>query len=319
MKIVILDGFALNPGDLSWDGLRELGDLTVYDRTPEDKIIDRIGKAEFIFTNKTPLTKAIFEACPDIRYVGVLATGYNVVDVDAAKEKGVTVCNVPAYSTDSVAQLVFALLLEICHHTWDHSLAVKKGDWTKSPDFCFWNHPLFELNGKIMGIIGYGRIGQAVSKLAQAFGMSVLSYTRTKKPEIKNKSLRFVTLDELLEKSDIISLHCPLFHETEGLISKDSINKCKDGVIVINTSRGGLVIEEDMKAALDRGKVAYFAADVVSAEPIKPGNPLLHAPNTILTPHIAWAPLEARTRLMNTAIENLRAFLSGCPQNVVNK
>jgi glycerate dehydrogenase len=248
-----------------------------------------------------------------------LATGYNVVDVEAAKEHGAVVCNVPAYSTESVAQFVFALLLEICHHAWDHNLSVKNGDWSSGPDFCFWNHPLFELKGKTIGIIGYGRIGESVGKLARAFGMKVLAHSRTIKPGLENEDIHFVLLDELLENSDVVSLHCPLFPETKGLVNKENIDKCKDGVIIINTARGGLVVEEDMKSALESGKVAYFAADVVSTEPIKPDNPLLKAPNTIITPHIAWAPFEARQRLMNTSIENLRAFLKGNPQNVVNK
>lgn len=318
MKIVVLDGYALNPGDLSWDKLGEFGEVTVYDRTPKEEIVSRIGDAEAVYTNKTPLTMDIFEACPAVRFVGVLATGYNVVDVAAAKQKGITVCNVPAYSTDAVAQLVIALLLEICHHVWDHNLAVKDGEWSKSPDFCFWKHPLFELKGKTIGIIGYGSIGTAVGNLAQAFGMKVLAGSRTRKPELENENMKFVSMDELFKSSDVISLHCPLFPETAGLINKDSISNCKDGVIIINTSRGGLVIEEDMKDALESGKVSYFAADVVSAEPITKDNPLLSAPNTILTPHIAWAPYEARTRLMNTAVENLRSFIDGTPHNKVS-
>ena len=319
MKIVVLDGYTLNPGDLSWEALEKLGDVTVYDRTPDNKIIERIGDAEAVYTNKTPLTKEVLQACSNMKFIGVLATGYNVVDVQAAKERGIIVCNVPGYSTNSVAQFVFALLLEISHHAWDHNLAVKKGDWTTCNDFCFWNHPLFELAGKTMGIIGYGRIGQATGKLAQAFGMKVLAYTRHPNNNFTDENMQYVDLDQLFEQSDVISLHCPLFPETEGLINAENISKCRDGVIIINTSRGGLIVEEDMKAALESGKVSNFAADVVSTEPIQMDNPLLHAPNTILTPHIAWAPKEARARLLNTAVENLSAYIVGAPKNVVNK
>jgi len=318
MKIVVLDGYTLNPGDLSWEELEKLGDLTVYDRTPSDKIIERIGDTTAIFTNKTQITEDILEACPNLKFIGVLATGYNVVDVEAAKKRNIPVCNVPTYGTTAVSQFVFALLLEISHHAWDHNLAVKKGDWTNSIDFCFWNYPLFELAGKTMGIIGYGRIGQATGKLAQAFGMKVLAFDKYQNKELECDTMQYAELDELLKESDIISLHCPLFPDTEGMMNADSIAKCKDGVIIINTSRGGLVVESDMAQALKSGKVSNFAADVVSTEPIKMDNPLIAAPNTILTPHIAWAPIEARTRLMDTAIGNLKAFIDGKPQNVVN-
>ena len=249
----------------------------------------------------------------------MLATGYNVVDVNAAKERGIPVCNVPTYGTTAVSQFVFALLLEICHHAWDHNLAVKKGDWTSNQDFCFWNYPLFELAGKTMGIIGYGRIGQETGKIAQSFGMKVLAFDKYQNKELVNDTMQYADLDKLLKESDVISLHCPLFPDTEGIMNADNIAKCKDGVIIINTSRGGLVVEEDMAEALVNGKVSNFAADVVSTEPIKMDNPLLSAPNTILTPHIAWAPKEARARLMGTAIGNLKAFQDGKPVNVVNK
>ena len=319
MKIVVLDGYTLNPGDLSWGGLEKLGEVTVYDRTPNDKIIERIGDSEAVYTNKTLITKEILDACPGIKFIGVLATGYNVVDVNAAKEKGIPVCNVPTYGTTAVSQFVFALLLEICHHAWDHNLAVKKGDWTNNQDFCFWNYPLIELAGKTMGIIGYGRIGQATGKIAQAFGMKVLAFDKYKNKELECETMQYAELDTLLKESDVISLHCPLFPETENIMNKGNITKCKDGVMIINTSRGGLVAEQDMAQALKDGKVFGFAADVVSTEPIKMDNPLLNAPNTILTPHIAWAPKEARARLMDTAIGNLKAFKDGEPTNVVNK
>ena len=318
MKIVILDGYTLNPGDLSWAELKKLGDLTVYDRTPKDKIAARIGDADAVYTNKTPITEATLTACPGIKFIGVLATGYNVVDVQAAKKRGIPVCNVPTYGTTAVGQFVFAMLLEICHHVWDHNLAVKKGDWTNHEDFCFWNYPLIELAGKTMGVIGYGRIGQENGKLAQAFGMNVLAYDNYRNKELECDTMRYTDLATLLGQSDVISLHCPLFPETEGIMNKDNIAKCKDGVIIINTSRGGLVVEEDMAEALKSGKVSNFAADVVSTEPIKMDNPLLSAPNSILTPHIAWAPKEARARLMNTAVDNLKKFIDGEVVNAVN-
>lgn len=317
MKIVILDGYTENPGDLSWDGFAALGELTVYDRTPADQILARIGDAEIVITNKTPLTRETFAACPGICYVGVLATGYNVVDIEAAKEKGIPVTNIPTYGTTAVAQMVFALLLEICHHVGEHSEAVHRGEWTNSPDFCFWNTPLMELAGKTIGVIGFGRIGQNTAQIARAFGLQVLAYD-----EYPNDAARalgdYVTLDELLAQSDIISLHCPLFSSTEGIINKDSIAKMKDGVILINTSRGPLVAEADLAQALNSGKVYAAGLDVVATEPIRADNPLLNANNCIITPHIAWAPKESRARLMDIAVNNLKAFLEQKPVNVVN-
>lgn len=318
MKIVVLDGYILNPGDLSWDGLKRLGDLTVYDRIPKDKVIERIGEAEIIFTNKVPITKELMNKT-NIKYVGVLATGYNLVDIDAAKEKGITVTNIPTYGTNAVAQMVFAHILEICHHLAEHDEAVKKGDWTKNSEWCFWNYPLIELAGKTMGLIGYGRIGQATGKIAQAFGMKVLAYDHYENKNLESETMKYVDLDELLEKSDIISLHCPLFENTKGIINKDTIAKMKDGVIIINTSRGPLIVEEDLVEALNSGKVYAAGLDVVSTEPIKEDNPLLKAKNVLITPHIAWAPKEARERLMNIAVNNLAAYLNGAPENVVNK
>ena len=317
-KIVVLDGFTLNPGDLNWDGLEALGELTVFDRTPADKISERIGDAEIIFTNKTPLSREIFIKHPNIKYVGVLATGYNVVDTQAAKDSGVIVTNIPTYGTTAVAQYTFALLLEICHHVWEHSESVKKGEWTKCPDFCFWNYPLMELAGKTMGVIGFGRIGRSVAMVAQAMGMKVLAYDSYKDASVENENIRYAELDELLAGSDIISLHCPLFDSTKGIINKENIGKMKDGVIIINTSRGPLIVEEDLALALNSGKVAAAAMDVVSTEPIREDNPLLKAKNCIITPHIAWAPKESRARLMNIAIDNLTAFLSGKVLNAVN-
>ena len=317
MKIVVLDGYTENPGDLSWEGLEKLGSLTVYDRTPVQEIIPRIGDAEIVITNKTPIGKDVLDACVSIRYIGVLATGYNVVDVDAAKEKGIPVCNIPTYGTTAVAQMTFALLLEICHHVGAHAQAVKNGDWTNNQDWCFWNYPLMELAGKTMGIIGFGRIGQEVGTLAKAFGMKVLAFD-TYENENGKAIASYVQLDELLKESDIISLHCPLFPNTKEIINKDSISKMKDGVILLNTSRGPLINEEDLARALQSKKVFAAGCDVVSTEPIQPDNPLLGCYNSILTPHIAWAPKESRQRLMDIAVANVEAFLDGKPTNVVN-
>ena len=320
MKIVVLDGYTLNPGDLNWDALKHIGDVTIYDRTPFDsnEILKRIGEAEIVYTNKTPLPKDVILNTKNLKYIGVLATGYNVVDVNAAKDLGVLVTNVPAYSTVSVAQFTMALLLEMCHHIGSHNNDVKDGKWSSSQDFCFWNSPLIELAGKTFGIIGFGRIGQATAKVAQAFGLNILFYNRSKKPELENETCKQVELDELFSQSDIISLHCPLFESTEGIINTDNINKMKDGVMIINTARGGLVVEQDLADALNRGKVYAAAVDVVSEEPIKKDNPLLKAKNCIITPHIAWAPKEARTRLMAITVANLKAYLNRIPENVVN-
>lgn len=320
MKIVVLDGFTLNPGDLTWDEIKQFGELTVYDRTgfaPEN-IIETIGDAEIIFTNKTPLTRVVLEKVPSVKYIGVLATGYNVVDTVAAKELGIKVTNIPTYGTIAVAQFTFALLLEMCHHVGNHSRAVYKGDWTKSIDFCFWNYPLIELAGKTMGLIGFGRIGQATAKIAQALGLNVLAFDSYQNPELESDTCKYASLEELFSQSDIISLHCPLFDSTKGIINKHNIAKMKEGVMIINTSRGPLVVEQDLCDGLNSGKVAAAAVDVVSVEPIAVDNPLLKAKNCIITPHIAWAPKESRTRLMNTTVENLAAFINGVPINVVN-
>jgi glycerate dehydrogenase len=320
MRIVVLDGYTLNPGDLNWNGLEEFGDLKVYDRTKKmaSEIINAIDTAEIIFTNKTPLTKDILEKVPSVRYIGVLATGYNVVDTEAAKKLGITVTNIPTYGTTAVAQMTFALILELCHHVGDHSEAVRKGEWNKSIDFCFWNYPLIELCGKTLGIIGFGRIGQATAKIALAFGMNVLFHDISQINESDKLKCQYATLGELFARADFISLHCPLNDKTKGIINTHSISKMKDGAMIINTSRGPLVIEEDLKVALNSGKIAGAAVDVVSNEPIEVNNELLKAKNCIITPHIAWAPKESRVRLMNTAIENLKSFLNGIPVNVVS-
>lgn len=324
MRIVVLDGYTLNPGDLSWNELNKLGDLKVYDRTSydrigEDLIIERAKDAEILFVNKTPISKEALAKMDNLKYIGVLATGYNIVDVEAAKEKGVVVTNIPTYGTDSVSQMAIAMLLEMCLHVWEHSKSVHKGEWANNPDWCYWKYPLIELSGKTMGIIGYGRIGQKTGAIAQSLGMKVLANDSYQNRELESESMKYVELDELLTNSDVIVLHCPLFESTKGIINKDTIAKMKDGVMIINNSRGPLVVEEDLSDALNSGKVAGAAVDVVMTEPIKPNNPLLEAKNCIITPHISWAPKESRQRLMNLAIDNLAMFLAGNPINDVNK
>ena len=320
MKIVVLDGYTENPGDLTWTKLEELGELEVYDRTPlndESEIINRIGNAEIAVSNKTPITRKVIESCPNLKLITVLATGYNVIDCVAAKERNIAVCNVPTYGTQAVAQYTIALLLEICHHIGEHNRSVHSGDWQKSPDFCYWNYPLIELAGKTIGIIGLGKIGCATAKIAKALGMKVLGYAR-KQTEEGLSVAEYVDLDTLLRSSDIISLHCPAAESTIGMINAESIAKMKKGIIIINTSRGQLIVEEDLKEALLSGYVQAAAVDVVSSEPIKENNPLLAAPNCIITPHIAWASKECRERILATTIENIKAYISGSPINVVN-
>ena len=318
MKIVVLDGYTENPGDLSWDSLREFGQLRVYDRTgSEDQVIERIGDAEVVFVNKVPITRRVLDRCPNIRFISVLATGYNVIDVKAAAEKGIPVSNVPSYGTAAVAQFAIALLLELCHHVAHHSEAVHAGRWASNPDWCFWDYPLIELQGKTMGIIGFGRIGQATGRIAKAMGMEVIAYSRSVREDGKTLA-EYVDLDTLLARSDVIALHCPLFPETEGIINKANIAKMKDGVIIINNSRGQLVVEQDLADALNSGKVYAAGLDVVSTEPVREDNPLLGAKNCLITPHISWAPKESRQRIMDTSVENLRAFAEGRPINVVN-
>jgi glycerate dehydrogenase len=304
-----LDGYAANPGDVSWEGLKSLGEFTVYDRTPGHLIRERIGEAEIILTNKTPVTRETMALKPQLRYIGVLATGYNVVDMAAANEFGIVVANVPNYSTPSVAQHVFALLLELCSHAGAHSQAVEKGDWVNSIDFCFWHHPLKELCGKTLGIIGFGRIGKSVAKIAEAFGMNVITAS--------SRDLDTPELDALYRNSDVISLHCPLTDKNAGMIESHAISKMKDGAFLINTARGGLLNEADVADALHSGKLGAVAADVLSTEPPKAENPLLAAPRCVITPHIAWATIEARRRLVQIATDNVSAFLNGSPKNTV--
>ena len=316
MKIVILDGHALNPGDLSWDCIRQFGEVTVYDRTPDKaETIRRIGDAQIILLNKVPIDAEVLDACPSIKLICCLSTGYNVVDIHAAKKRGIPVCNVPAYSTAAVSQFTFALLLELCHRIGHHNDAVHGGKWAACPDFCFWDTPQMELAGKTMGIIGYGRIGQATGRIARAMGMEVLAYSRTVRDGV---DVNYVDLNTLLRQSDVISLHCPLFPETEKLINAETIAKMKVGAILLNTSRGQVIDEAAVADALRSGKLRGAAVDVVSEEPISPTNPLLTAPNCIITPHMAWAPVETRQRIIDTTIQNIRSFLSENPQNVVN-
>lgn len=316
LKIVILDGYASNPGDLSWEELAQFGTLTVYPRTAPEETAARIGDAQVVFLNKTPIDDAVLRACPQLKMIGILATGYNIVDIQAAKRRCVTVCNVPGYSTDAVAQFTFALLLEICHRVGAHSDAVRAGQWQSCPDFCFWNYPLLELAGKTMGIVGFGAIGQAVARIAQAMRLKVLVTARHERSV--PAGMRFVSHAELLRQSDIISLHCPQTAENLHMIDEAALERMKGGAILLNTARGGLVDEAAVARALRSGKLRAYGADVVSREPIEPDNPLLGAPSCFLTPHIAWAPQETRMRLHRIAAENLRAFLAGTPQNVVN-
>lgn len=320
MKIVVLDGYTENPGDLSWGALEALGELTVYDRTSltdEAEIISRIGDAEAVYTNKTPITRHIIDACPNMGFIGVLATGYNVVDYVYAREKNIPVCNIPTYGTAAVGQFAIAMLLEICHHVAHHSEAVHQGRWESNADWCFWDYPLIELADKTMGIIGFGRIGQQTGRIAKAMGMNILAYDSFQSDSGREIGT-YVDLDTLLAQSDVIALHCPLFPETQGIINKETIAKMKDGVILLNNSRGPLIVEQDLADALNSGKVYAAGLDVVSTEPIRGDNPLLQAKNCIITPHVSWAPKESRQRIMDCAVSNLQAYQNGAPVNVVN-
>ena len=318
MKIIVLDGYTENPGDLSWGPLKALGQTEIYDRTEAGETVSRIGDAEAILTNKTVITDEGMEACGNLRYIGVLATGYNVVDVEAAKRRGITVTNIPTYGTDAVGQFAIALLLEICHHIGHHDRTVHEGRWENCQDWCYWDYPLIELAGKTMGIIGFGRIGQATGRMAAALRMRVLAVD-----EYPNESGRalaeYVDLEKLLAESDVIALHCPLNASTQGIINKETIAKMKDGVILLNNSRGPLVVEADLAEALNSGKVYGAGVDVVSTEPIRGNNPLLTAKNCIITPHISWGAKESRQRLMDIAVDNLRQFMNGVSVNVVNQ
>lgn len=319
MKISVIDGYTENPGDLSWDGLRTLGDVVIYDHSTKDEaeIIRRIGDAEIVVANKSPISRRVLDACPNAKYITIQATGYDPIDYVYAREKGIPVSNVPTYGTASVAQFAIALLLEICGHAAHHSDAVHAGRWAESGEWTFWDYPMIELAGKTMGIIGFGRIGQNVGSIAKALGVNVIAFNRSRSAE-GAEIAEYVELDELLHRADVISLHCPLFPETRGIINRETISKMKDGVIIINNSRGPLVVEQDLADALNSGKVYAAGLDVVSSEPISADNPLLKAKNCLITPHISWAPKESRQRIMDCTVENIRAFQAGKPQNVVN-
>lgn len=318
MEIVALDVYSANPGDISWDELLALGNVTMYDRTTKDKIVERIGGAEIVLVNKVPLGGDVFSACPGLKYIGLLSTGYDIIDLDAAGAHGITVCNAPAYSTAAVVQHTFALLFELCAHTSVHSSSVREGKWARCPDFCYWDTPLTELSGKTLGVVGFGKIGSAVARAATAFGMNVLACARNPRQESGIDGVQMNDFESLIKNSDIISLHCPQTAESLDMICADTIAKMRDGVIILNTARGGLINEADMSAALKSGKVAAYGADVLKKEPPAPDCPLINAPNTVITPHIAWAPLQTRERLIHIAIENVRAYLRGQPQNKVN-
>lgn len=321
MKIVVLDGYTENPGDLSWAELEKLGELVVYDRVSYEEspvIREKIGDADIVITNKTPISKETLDACPNIKAIAVLATGYNVIDYEYAKGKGIPVMNVPTYGTQIVGQYAVGLLLEICSHFAHHDQAVKEGRWEHNDDWCFWDFPMIELYGKTAGIIGLGRIGQATAKILNAMNMKVLAYDAFES-DAGRQVAEYVELDTLLAQSDVIILHCPLFPSTEGIINKDNIAKMKDGVILINNSRGQLVVEQDLADALNSGKVYAAGLDVVSTEPIRGDNPLLKAKNCLITPHISWAAQAARQRIMDITVDNVKSFLDGSPANVVNK
>jgi glycerate dehydrogenase len=319
MKIVVLDGYTLNPGDLSWDELKKFGEVTVYDRTPAEQVVERAAGAEIVFTNKTPVNEASINQLAGLRFIGVLATGYNIVHTDAAKAKGIVVANVPGYGTASVVQHTFALLLELCLHVQRHSDAVMEGKWSGAKDFCFWNYPLVELAGKTMGIIGFGTIGKQVGDVATAFGMNIIGNSRHRTDQSQRKNFKWADVPELLQQSDVVSIHCPLFPETKGLINKDSLRLMKKSAFLLNTSRGPIVVDKDLADALNHDVIAGAGIDVLSVEPPPANNPLIGARNCIITPHIAWATKEARERLMHASAQNLAAFVQGRPVNVVNK
>lgn len=318
MKIVNLDGYTTNPGDLSWDWLSKYGDYTVYDRTNKDQVIERAKEANALIINKTEITAKMLDKLPNLQYIGLQSTGYNVVDCKAAKERNIIVSNIPAYSTTAVAQLVFAFILQVTNKVTLHSDAVHDGEWCECPDFCFWKAPLTELDGKTLGIIGFGSIGQRVANIANAFGMNVIVFTPHPNPD-KYKNVTFVDFETILKESDIITCHCPLTQQTENLINEDAINKMKHSAIIINTSRGPVIDDYALANALNEGRIQAAGLDVLRVEPPTDDNPLLHAKNCFITPHIAWAGFETRQRLLAILEDNLKAFIEGNPQNVVNK
>lgn len=313
MKLTILDGHALNPGDLSWDIFKNLADVSVYERTPPSLVAERIGDSDAIFLNKINITEDVLSDCKNLKYIGVLATGYNVVDLEATKKHNIIVTNIPAYSSDSVAQHVFSLITYFTNHVSIHNQSVKNGDWINCPDFCYWKNPLVELSGKTLGIFGYGNIGKKVAQIGKAFGMNIICCSRTPKEGVEN-----VSWEDLLKRSDFLSLHAPLTDSTKGLINRESLALMKPTAYLINTARGGFIVEEDLAKYLKANLIAGYGADVISEEPMKKENPLFNCPNCVITPHIAWAPLETRTRLLNIAYNNFTAWINGKPENVVN-
>ncbi len=317
-KIVVLDGYATNPGDASWEPLQQLGDVKIYDDSKPEQVLERLQGAHIAFTNKTPLLGDTLEQLPDLEFIGVLATGYNIIDIKRARELGIEVANVPDYSTEAVGQYTMALLLEVCHHIGEHSRSVHEGKWTNSKYFTFWDYPLIELSGKTIGMIGFGAIGRAAAKRAKAFGLEVIAYNRSRCAEGEELAEYVDDIDELYRRSDIISIHLPLNEHSRGMINAEAIAQMRDGVIIINTARGPIVDEAAVAEGLRQGKIGYLATDVVSVEPIRADNPLLSAPNTIITPHIAWGPTETRMRLIEWSADNLKAYLAGKPQNIVN-
>ena len=319
MKIIVLDGYTLNPGDISWEAIEKFGDVTIYERTPEELIIERAKDADILFTNKTPLTKKTLDQCPNLKFIGALATGFNVIDIVAAKEKGIPVCNVPVYGSDVVGQFAIALLLEIAHNIGHHARRVSEGAWAKSADWCFWDTPQIELSGKTIGIIGYGNIGRSTGRIAQAMNMTVLAYDKYQDKSLENNNMRYASLEELFKESDVIALHCPLFPETKEIICKKNIEQMKDGVIIINNSRGPLINEKDLADALNSGKIYAAGLDTLEVEPMSSDSPLTNAKNCFITPHISWSAKEARARIMKCSAENLQKFIEGQPQNIVNK
>jgi glycerate dehydrogenase len=318
LKIVVLDGYTLNPGDLSWRRLESIGETVVYERTPEELIVERARGAQIVFTNKTPLREQTLKQLPELRYIGVLATGFDVVDTQKARERNIIVTNIPSYGTDTVAQMAIALLLELCHYVGHHSESVRSGEWSRNPDWCYWHHPIVELAGKTMGIIGFGRIGQRTARIASALGMDIIAYDETMGFAVDLPNFRFASLSEVFQTADAVSLHCPLTEATEGLIRSETLSMMKPTAFLINNSRGRLIVEADLADALNNGVIAGAALDVLSVEPPPEDHPLLHAKNCIITPHIAWASQEARQRLLNTAVDDLLAFLDGSPVHVVN-
>lgn len=319
MKIVVLDGGVLNPGDLSWQALEQLGELTVYDHSTAEQVVERMGNAEIVIINKTRINEEVLRHCPRLKLIAVTATGYNVVDLAAARARDIAVCNVPTYGTATVAQFTTALLLELCNRVGEHDVDVHAGGWSQQRDFCYWLKPMVELAGKKLGIIGYGRIGQAFSAVAQALGMQVLAYSTHPDPTLTSERVRYVPLETLYAEADVISLHCPLTPQTQGMINRDALNKMKPTALLLNASRGDLVNERDLADALNTGSIAGAALDVLSQEPPPADNPLLSAKNCLITPHIAWASVEARGRILDTTVENISAFLRGQPQNRVDR